>query len=130
MNCAENLDKWNRIDDVIYSLLNRIIMPSNGRLSSILYYFIGKFVAITMRNRNDIAHLTDIDHIEKQLKTSVDQNMLEAAVNLESVRDVSFDNLAAYRWIKKLLLCISQCDFYGNRFDVLFKLHVIAVTIC
>lgn len=124
MNCAENLDKWNRIDDIICALLNRITMESNGRLAAILYYFIARFTAITMKNRNDVANLTDFQHIENQLRISVDQNTLEKSVDLENIRDSGVDNLPAYRWIRKLLTSIVGHDIYGDRFDVLFKLHV------
>lgn len=126
-NSKRNAGEWNRIDDILSELTKRIVLESNSHLVSILYYFLAKFSTVWQQDSIVIKDFMDFVNIEKQIKTSVENNHSQMDnIDLEQLKKIDVDNLSMYRWLKKLLnLFINQSDLYGNRVDVLFRIHVI-----
>lgn len=110
---------WHKIDDLMMELLKRIAFEGNITRSTILFHFAGKFAALPHKNRliaREMNSFSGMDSVEPIGK--IEWNELRKECE-------TIDSFVVYKWVKKMLLLIgSQNMFYGDDFEVAFKLQV------
>lgn len=112
---------WHKIDELMMDLLKRIAFEGNISRSSILFYFAAKFGTLPYQKCSVIGQLNEFcETKEMDCKSivNIDWHLLRNEYQ-------KLDSFVVYKWIKKMLLLISnQNMFYGDDYEVAFNLQV------
>lgn len=118
-NKKENTSDWNKFDDLVEAILQKIAFTSDHKISTRLLFVISKLSAINIKNSTVTDLFTDFDGIK--------ENISEELVFTDNLLDLCKENQVGFRWIKKLLqLYTSSGDkLFGNDDnDVLLNIYV------
>lgn len=97
-------------------LLQRIAFEGSISRSTILFYFAAKFGSLPYKTNSIIDEFKHFSETEEV--NNVNWDLLRSEYQ-------KYDSFIIYKWIKKMLLLISnQNMFYGNDFEVAFNLQV------
>lgn len=124
----QNPSKWNEVDDVLETILQRIPFESDNRCAAILYLFVAKLTLLPMKMPQIVSNQLDIEFLDR-LIVNVDKcTDNERGEQYDKLRTIfqMHHNLPIARWSKKLLEVFTQRAIIGRAEEIRFQIHVMS----
>lgn len=113
---------WNKIDDILEKIFERVALESDRRIISIFLLFIAKLTTLPVGENVLLQNMVTFSMLESM----VDQDSTIKVLRYDELREFckTTNNLLIYRWTKKLLNLIKSQQLLGWSKETRLQLNV------
>lgn len=113
---------WNKIDDILEKIFERVTIESDRRIISIFLLFIAKLTTLPVGENALLQNMVTFSVLESM----VDQDSPIKVLRYDELRDFckTINNLLIYRWAKKLLNLLKSQQLLGWSTETRLQLNV------
>lgn len=119
--CWKSPSDWNKVDDILEKIFERIILENDRRIVSIFLLFIARVTSLPIEANGLLQNAVNFSKLESTVEANPSSNLEYDELRIFCKTN---NNLLVYRWVKKLLNLFKSQTLLGWSMETRLQLNV------